>query len=475
MVKLKKIIMIGILMLILCSSTGCDWVCQGESDMTMSKDGKGTFSTTVKIYKDFFSEKYYSKVNGIDEYIAKLKAQTDKDIDLKFIIDKDKSDKVDYITVSFNYDTIEEFDEKIRIMDERAINLYNTNDANYLSSDVFDAYNNYKHTLDIELQKYLKNNGITFNSKGKNYKKILDKIYTSTKHYQKKYTGKRYFFHTKDTIDNYAKIEKKDSESILTLKSDAILAFNNYLGEINYLIGNEIIDAEKMNTVLSEHVYEKEAKYIHDFLNSVKLSKELKLIMDKDKKVKGYDIDKYSVKTFDDENFSDSYDWAVSDYFDEDCCDEEDYDEDNSNTFFNEDPKDRLETLYSILLLGLDGNMVTMVNINYGDNTYELEEYLLSYMDSITISSVKGKKAIKTWKKEVIDEYSHDKSDTDKEIDKNDNKNKNDNKDKDVNSELLDKSPDTGDDTDVSLILGLVGLAGLSGIGLIRLIRYVRN
>ena len=119
--------------------------------------------------------------------------------------------------------------------------------------------------------------------------------------------------------------------------------------------------------------------------------------------------------------------------------------------------------------------MVTMVNINYGDNTYELEEYLLSYMDSITISSVKGKKAIKTWKKEVIDEYSHDKSDTDKEIDKNDNKNKNDNKDKDVNSELLDKSPDTGDDTDVSLILGLVGLAGLSGIGLIRLIRYVRN
>ena len=50
--------------------------------------------------------------------------------------------------------------------------------------------------------------------------------------------------------------------------------------------------------------------------------------------------------------------------------------------------------------------MVTMVNINYGDNTYELEEYLLSYMDSITISSVKGKKAIKTWKKEVIDEYS---------------------------------------------------------------------
>ena len=60
--------------------------------------------------------------------------------------------------------------------------------------------------------------------------------------------------------------------------------------------------------------------------------------------------------------------------------------------------------------------MVTMVNINYGDNTYELEEYLLSYMDSITISSVKGKKAIKTWKKEVIDEYSHDKSDTDKEI-----------------------------------------------------------
>lgn len=41
----------------------------------------------------------------------------------------------------------------------------------------------------------------------------------------------------------------------------------------------EIIDAEKMNTDLSEYVYEEEAKYIHDFLNSVKLSKELKLIM----------------------------------------------------------------------------------------------------------------------------------------------------------------------------------------------------
>ncbi len=41
-----------------------------------------------------------------------------------------------------------------------------------------------------------------------------------------------------------------------------------------------IIDAEKMNTDLSEYVYEEEAKYIHDFLNSVKLSKELKLIME---------------------------------------------------------------------------------------------------------------------------------------------------------------------------------------------------
>ena len=469
--KLKKVIIIGILMLILCSSTGCDWGWQGESDMTMSKDGKGTFSITVKIYKDFFSEKHFSKVNGIDEYVAKLKAQTDKDIDLKYTIDKDKSKEVDYITVSFEYNSIEEFEEKIRMMDEKSLNLYNTSDTSYLSSDVFDSYNNYKRTLDTEFQKYLKDNGITFNPKGKNYKKIFENVYICTNHYQKEHTGKHKIKNNKSVLESYVKLEKKGSESTLTIKPNAIFAFSNYISEMNYFIGNDVLDFEKLNPVLSEFVYDKEIKYIYDFLNMVKISKELKLVMDKDKKVEGYDIDKYNEKIFDDENFSGEYAQKLDDYINA-------YDEDENDEkmqLYNADPRNKLETLYSTLLFGLDCSILTMVNISYGDNTYETEEYLLSYMDSITISSVKGKKAIETWKKEVIDEYSHDKSDTDKEIDKNDNKNKNDNKDKDVNSELLDKSPDTGDDTDVSLILGLVGLAGLSGIGLIRLIRYVRN
>ena len=65
---------------------GCSVNCSSDLNITMSEDGKGTFSTEIKIDKEFFEKEEYWKINGIDEYVEKMKAETDKDVSLNYNI-----------------------------------------------------------------------------------------------------------------------------------------------------------------------------------------------------------------------------------------------------------------------------------------------------------------------------------------------------------------------------------------------------
>ena len=80
---MKKLRVLFVTMLMMLVLVGCN----AESNMNVSKEGKGTFSTKLSFDKDRFTAENYSKVNGAQGFAKVLENQTSKDIELKYEVD----------------------------------------------------------------------------------------------------------------------------------------------------------------------------------------------------------------------------------------------------------------------------------------------------------------------------------------------------------------------------------------------------
>lgn len=467
MKKIKNCVVIGMLMLIMFVSSGCYSKCGTNVKISMSEDGKGTFLTEIKIDKEFFNQDNCWKINGINEYVEKLKAQTDKDVSLNYKIEEfeEKKDKYYKLIISFDFNSAEEFNEILGKLEVGTRKAYNECDRSYLSEHNVDSYYRYREILDEILQKYLKDNGIKYKAKGKNYKKLLEELYRDSYYInciEEENEKKHYLLNDFYSKENYIKICDNETEKLLIIKPYAWIALSDYLGEIHYLIANDLLDMELVGKKVKEYSYIDVSYYVNGYLNEMGVAEELKLLMDKNKKRKDkyYNLDDYDIKLIDTHNFGEYWerrfeaaDFGYLDY----------------GAWYMDNPEYWMIKLYMSAVYDSRYVFGSSGKIEYGNNVYKLN-FVASNVEEYIISSIKGKKAKITYKMKEDE----NKEDTKKNDDKSNINNQDDNKSQDTKEDnsQLDNVPDTGDDYDVPLI---IGLAGLSLICLIRLIRYIRE
>ena len=87
---------------------GCTSPDSRESSLNMDKNGKGTFSTKFGFDKSYFEQSKYGMKKSMAEYVDVFKAVMPSDLGIQFKTDTSSNSKYSYVTVSIDFDSIED-------------------------------------------------------------------------------------------------------------------------------------------------------------------------------------------------------------------------------------------------------------------------------------------------------------------------------------------------------------------------------
>ena len=153
---------------------GCTSPDSRESSLNMDKNGKGTFSTKFGFDKSYFEQSKYGMKKSMAEYVDVFKAVMPSDLGIQFKTDTSSNSKYSYVTVSIDFDSIEDLNKKANAIMKETDKIYNNGGENEslfdFSGEIDKVYS--ENVVDQAFQDCLKNNEISYDVNSDQYKVI---------------------------------------------------------------------------------------------------------------------------------------------------------------------------------------------------------------------------------------------------------------------------------------------------------------
>ena len=166
------VLVLILLIVALCSG------CSSHSTMKVNKDGSGTFSCKYSIDKKLYTSSTYVTIKDSKELVAQLEKKVPKGANVKFTLDTTSSKTQDFITATFSYSSLQEFDKIASILTEAA-EAEVPNDSSFITEETvkkyFDSIDTDKVLSDL-LVSYLKENKIEADVNSANYKIVFAEL-----------------------------------------------------------------------------------------------------------------------------------------------------------------------------------------------------------------------------------------------------------------------------------------------------------
>ncbi len=448
MKKLKvfvlSILMVGVMAIL----SGCG---ESRTNVIMSEDGSGVVSYRIAVDKNSIEDTEFTNFNTIEELAAFIQSKIDPETNLKVTTDKISSDKEDYIVMSYEYKTIEEYNANV----DTVLMKYNMLVVEE-DTDAMFGYNpmeNNKGNCEMDaLKEYLEENNIVVDTTNRNVRKLVKIIKPYMNIEELEEYGEDISY---EEIDNYEELryETKDGEFVvipnveivksgddvnLKINALALQYLDMYAKRIIQKYSGEIFNAEYIqiysNTVKGNEVKE----ILKQTFKNIDLASKIKTSLDNkfNNTVTEYNMNDFSpvlaVKLFD-ENYSNTF---TKEY----CKEYNEYQAQKEEKNSNSEAIDLMTEIYK--------ERDKAYEITFGANTVVLEnDEIYEEKDETGRITVSNKGDINSNEKEVT------------------------NNGKDI--EGIDESPFTGDTMQITALIAICILALNSMV--VTVIRRVRR
>lgn len=121
---MKKRIILFVVMLVAIICVGCTSPDSKDNSLVMDKNGKGTFSTKFGFDKSYFEQSKYGMKKSMTEYVDEVKTLVPAELGIKFETDTSSNSKYSYVTVSIDFDSIEDLNNKANAIMKETNKLY---------------------------------------------------------------------------------------------------------------------------------------------------------------------------------------------------------------------------------------------------------------------------------------------------------------------------------------------------------------
>ena len=169
--KKIRIIMLSVVMLtMMCILSGCADV---RSEVIMDEEGKGVVNYKIEIEKNGIEKGQYTNFKTIEEMAEYLQSKIDPETNLKVSTDKISSETKDYIIVSQEYDSTEQYNDNINTVLQKYNLLVVEDDVSGMFGyNPYDNANKNEYEI-LALKEYLEANGIEIDTTNRNVRKFI--------------------------------------------------------------------------------------------------------------------------------------------------------------------------------------------------------------------------------------------------------------------------------------------------------------
>ena len=191
--------------------------CTSESKVTMDKSGKGSVVYQFSFKKNSVEDDNYTKFNSLEELANVLQELIDPETNLKVSIDRTSSEDKDYIVITSDFNSVEEYNKNVDKVLEKYNQLVVAEDMNGGMFGEISSQDGKTTQMQIEaLKEYLEENGIEIGENDRNLRKF-NKILTKDL-YLDEYFEEEEFFDKKDfeEMPNVV-IEDRDGDTFLKI------------------------------------------------------------------------------------------------------------------------------------------------------------------------------------------------------------------------------------------------------------------
>lgn len=260
---MKKKIILFVVMLVAIMCVGCTSPDSKDNSLVMDKNGKGTFSTKFGFDKSYFEQSKYGMKKSMTEYVDEVKTLVPAELGIKFETDTSSNSKYSYVTVSIDFDSIEDLNNKANAIMKETNKLYDNGgkDMTFVDySNIFDKAVS-SNTVDQEFQNCLKSNGISYDVNTNQYKILkfvlatgvsvdkvsdMDKVKTSIKANLVSDDGAK---ETSRSTSEVLAITQENDGEYLEVPPYLSTLFDNYLYNVVLVNKEKVVNYTAINSI----------------------------------------------------------------------------------------------------------------------------------------------------------------------------------------------------------------------------------
>ena len=249
MKKVKMVSVFFMLFVIMMITSGCNTY----TEVNVDTNGKGSVKIKLEVPKDAIENGGYTKAKTPEELVAILDERCSESINMTFSVDKEASSENDYIIVSLNFDSIDEFNSQI----DEVIMQYNMMVASSDVEDLFGYIPSMTNSVVYEteaIKKYFEENGIKVDTTDRNVRKFVKLVKSCLVFDEETIENderlKMAFWKGTSNVDTKFEIEKtveiveKNGEKDLKIQKMAIDCVNMYMQRLLIKYQTEIFDLQ---------------------------------------------------------------------------------------------------------------------------------------------------------------------------------------------------------------------------------------